>query len=150
VQTIHGRRHYLTRQENYIAVNRVCQGSVADEIKSRMVALHKAFKAEGIDAKVTLQIHDDIRSEVPLEQRYKAAPLIHRVMHESSMPYKLTLPSSLDITYTTWSDLKEIKDVHKLPEPPPPSHSGYRSERWKFRDEPLLINPQEAGTGLRY
>lgn len=140
VKTIHGRRHYLHSDESYIAVNRLCQGTVADEIKSRMIALDDYIQSEGIDATVVMQIHDDIATEISIEDREKAVPNIHRIMHEASVPYNLTLPSSLDITYTRWADLVEIKDVNDIPDSPD-ARDRNRSITREIRDEHLLIEP---------
>ena len=115
VETDHGRRHYLKQSESYITVNRMCQGTVGDEIKSRMVAIGEWLEDEGIDGRVLLNIHDDICTELPDDPdvlRY-AVPKIYEIMHETSIPYLLPLPSSMDISYTRWSDLAEIKDITK-------------------------------------
>lgn len=124
IQTIHGRRYYIKEHESYTSVNAMCQGTVGDEVKSRMVEIDKWLATDQIGGTVLLNVHDDIATEVPLEERHRAAKEIHRIMHEASMPYKLVLSSSLDITYTSWSDLQEINDVSNLPEPP--SHLVHR------------------------
>lgn len=124
VTTLHGRRHYLRRNETYMAVNRVCQGTVGDEVKNRMVALDDAFRAEGMskDITVLLNIHDDIATEVPAEMVPEWGPKIYRIMSEMSLPYRVPMPSSMDITYTTWADLKEVeKPDDPASYPPPPS-----------------------------
>lgn len=118
VQTIHGRRHYLRGGESYMSVNRMCQGTVGDEIKSRMIAIDDWAQKELPEATVLLNIHDDIATECPVEARQFAAHNIHRIMHETSMEYLLPLPSSMDITYTSYGDLKEIDDVNNIPPPP--------------------------------
>lgn len=143
VETIHGRRHYLRSSESYIAVNRLCQGTVADEIKSRMIAINDYFDAEGLDGQVVLMIHDDIATEANIEDRHKVVPNIHRVMHEASVPYKLTLPSSLDVTYTSWSDLEEVSDVNNFISPAD-AFAKYRSVHSEFRHEHLLIEPSAS------
>jgi hypothetical protein len=120
----------------------MCQGSVADEIKSRMIALDDYYTSEGIEATVIQQIHDDIGSEVPVDQVREAVPNISRIMHETSLPYKLPLPSSLDITYTRWADLKEIEDVYNVPGPPD-ARDWNRSLSREAGDEPLLVVPEE-------
>jgi DNA polymerase-1 len=122
--TIHGRRHYLRRHEAYMGPNRMCQGSVGDEIKSRMIALHKMFKAESIDAQILLNIHDDIASQSAIGDLHRAVPRIYEVMHETSKPYRLPLASSLDITYTRWSDLKEVEKPYEPDTYLPKTHSA--------------------------
>lgn len=109
--TIHGRRHYLNSDEVYMGVNRVCQGSVGDEIKSRMVAIDAWAQAESPQTQILLNIHDDIGTETPIEDLPKSLPNVARIMGETSKEYRLPLPSSLDVTTTRWSDLKEVDDV---------------------------------------
>ncbi len=121
VETDHHRRHYLRGNEDYMAVNRVCQGFIADEVKSRMVAVNDYLVNERIDGTILLNIHDDLCIEIPIEDRDKHVPHIHRIMEETAVPMFVPLPSSCDITYTRWSDLKEIpnpQDPSTYPQPP--------------------------------
>ncbi len=117
VETIHGRRHYLYDSQSYIAVNRMCQGSVGDEMKSRMVALYKWKQKHLPEMNITMNIHDDLCNEVPIEAVPDATPHIHRIMEETSKELIVPARSSLDITYTRWSDLQEITDVNNVPKP---------------------------------
>ncbi len=114
VQTIHGRRHYLFGSESYKSVNYMCQGSVGDEIKNRMVAIDDYLVSNNIDGRVLLNIHDDVATEFPAAEYAAHIPNIYRIMNEASMKYNLPLPSSCDVTYTRWSDLKPIEDFTNL------------------------------------
>lgn len=109
VETIHGRRHYVEKSQTYICINRMCQGSVGDELKSRMVALDDWAQAEDNGYQLLLNIHDDLGGEAPAEEAMNLAPQVKEIMEQTSVEYKVPLPSSLDITYTRWADLKEIK-----------------------------------------
>lgn len=110
--TIHGRRHYVGGADSYKAVNWMCQGSVGDEIKSRMVALDDYFTSNNLDARVLLNIHDDVATEFEESLYDKIIPDVHRIMEETppQLQYNLPLPSSCDVTYTRWADLVEIAD----------------------------------------
>lgn len=113
----HGRRHYLLESEDYMAVNRICQSMVGDEIKRRMVVLDGYFKTERIDARCLLNIHDDLAIEMAIDTLHHL-PTMHRLMEETAIPFFAPLRSSVDITYTRWSDLKEIdnpQDVSCIP-----------------------------------
>lgn len=119
VETDFRRRFYFTPSEGYMAVNSMCQAHVADEIKSRMIALD-AEKGNGgrlQGSQQLLMVHDDIATEVLVEDRHRQVKVIHEIMHDTALPCRLPMPSSLDITYTTWGHLKEIKDVNNIPEP---------------------------------
>jgi DNA polymerase I len=117
VETVHGRRHYLGGDEAYIATSRVCQGTVGDEMKSRMIALDEFYAQHCPDAGIILNIHDDLGTQLPIEDAPRLAGDIKRIMEETSRPFRIRLPSSLDITYTCWSDLQEIADVNNIPLP---------------------------------
>jgi DNA polymerase-1 len=111
VQTIHGRRHYIHMSDAYKAVNYMCQGSVGDEIKNRMIAIDDYMTSGGHDGRVVMNIHDDIVTEFPKHEAQKHSIEIARIMNEAGADYRLPLPSSADITYTRWADLHEIKDM---------------------------------------
>lgn len=125
IVTDHGRRHYLQKTEGYMAVNRMCQGTIADEVKSRMVALGEWIDSEKIDATIILNIHDDLATELPLHEREKRIPQIHEIMEQTLIPFYVPLPSSLDITYNRWADLKEIKNPKDYSTYPQPKEGDY-------------------------
>ena len=107
VCTDHGRRHYLRREQAYMAVNRMCQGTAADEVKSRMLALNRWFQQKYADCSILLNIHDDIGSEIPTELVPEIAETYHNIVEEVSIPFALPLPASLESTTTTWAELKD-------------------------------------------
>ncbi len=115
ITTIHGRRHYIEMSGSYRSVNAVCQSSVGDEIKNRMVAIDDYCTAEGLDARVVMNIHDDIATEFPEHLHAKVIPDIDNIMqnHDPDMKFNLPLPSSCDVTFTRWADLLEVD--HKKP-----------------------------------
>ena len=90
VRTILGRRRAISgvregagRQRNLAertAVNTVIQGSAADLIKRAMVAIHRRLPAEGLSAKMLLQIHDELIFEVPADQLHHLAELVAEEM----------------------------------------------------------------------
>ena len=78
VETIMKRRRYL-RDINSAnatvrgfaernAINAPIQGSAADMIKMAMIQIHAAIKAQGLQAKMTMQVHDELVFEVPLQE----------------------------------------------------------------------------------
>ncbi len=113
VQTDHGRRHYLWANEDYMAVNRVCQGHIGDEVKGRMVAIYEAAQTgplKGAGVTTVLNIHDDLANEVPIENAPEVGPILYKIMQETLIEHRCPMPSSMDITFKRWSDLKEIDD----------------------------------------
>ena len=75
VSTILGRRRPIPdihsgviQQRNYAeraAINSVVQGSAADLIKKAMVSLHARMRAEQMQSKLLLQVHDELVFETP-------------------------------------------------------------------------------------
>ena len=68
------------------AINAPIQGSAADIIKRAMIALPPAIEAAGLDAKMLLQVHDELIFEVPDEQAETASALIRQVMEAAHQP----------------------------------------------------------------
>jgi len=62
------------------AVNTVVQGSAADLMRRAMVRLHRALKAEGLKAKLLLQVHDELLVEAPPEEVERASALLKEAM----------------------------------------------------------------------
>ena len=55
-----------TRQQGErLAVNSPIQGSAADIIKLAMINIQKSFHEQKIQAKMVLQVHDELLFEVP-------------------------------------------------------------------------------------
>lgn len=104
VRTDFGRNHYLSSTDTYKAVNRMCQSTAGDEVKSRMVALWEEFRKRRWPCKILLNIHDDIGIQCPRDLVVEAAPVIHKIMEETAIPYRIPLPSSLEVCLTSWAD----------------------------------------------
>ena len=68
------------------AINAPIQGSAADIIKRAMIALPSAIEEAGLQAKMLLQVHDELIFEVPDEQAERASALIRQVMEGAHQP----------------------------------------------------------------
>ena len=55
------------------AINAPIQGSAADIIKVAMARIYERFKAEGLKAKMILQVHDELNFSVPAKKRNSRA-----------------------------------------------------------------------------
>ncbi len=86
VQTIMGRRRYL-RDINSAnqtvrgfaernAINAPIQGSAADMIKIAMINIHREMMEQKIEAKMTMQVHDELVFDVPLYEVETLKPII--------------------------------------------------------------------------
>jgi DNA polymerase I len=90
VETISGRRRYIPEiaSRNYnirqfgerAATNAPVQGSAADIIKLAMIAIHREVQSQRSDARMLLQVHDELVFEAPIEHADEAAAMAKRLM----------------------------------------------------------------------
>jgi len=104
VCTLMGRRRYL-RDINSAnatvrgfaernAINAPIQGSAADMIKIAMIKIHKEFKARKLDARMTMQVHDELVFDVPHNEVEIVKPIIVENMKNA---IKTTVPILVEI-----------------------------------------------------
>ena len=120
VQTSHGRRHYLFVSKAYMGVNRMCQGHVADELKGCMVRIGERLLDESCDARIILNIHDELVIECAIPELTYVGPMIYRLMLESDIEHEVPIPSDMEITYTSWANLLKVEhplDPSTYPKP---------------------------------
>lgn len=114
VSTLFGRRRYIReineknsnklKAASRMAVNAPIQGTAADIIKIAMCGVYSAFESEGIDAKIVLQIYDELIVEVPKRQLDSATQI---VKHEMESAVQLSVPLKVDIGVgENWHDAK--------------------------------------------
>ncbi|MEP7325810.1 MAG: DNA polymerase I [Gemmatimonadota bacterium] len=114
VETIFGRRRYIPeiRDKSFnirsfgerTAANSPVQGSAADLIKIAMRRIHDALKAEGLQARMLLQVHDELVFETPPEEAVRLAELVR---HHMTTAVTLRVPLVVDIgTGPNWLDAK--------------------------------------------
>jgi DNA polymerase-1 len=96
------KRRSLTEAER-IAINTPIQGSAADLIKSAMIALHRRLAQSDLQAKLLLQIHDELVFEVAPDQAQELEQLVRQEM-TSVMPLRVPLKVEIGIG-ETWADL---------------------------------------------
>jgi DNA polymerase-1 len=104
VQTIFNRRRYIPelRDRNFnirafgerTAANSPIQGSAADLIKAAMIRIHRALPAQGLEAKMLLQVHDELVFETP---RPELDGLTALVRYEMEHAAELAVPLVVDI-----------------------------------------------------
>jgi DNA polymerase-1 len=104
VCTLMGRRRYL-RDINSAnatvrgfaernAINAPIQGSAADMIKIAMINIHREFKARSLDARMTMQVHDELVFDVPHNEVEIVKPIITENMKNA---IKTTVPILVEI-----------------------------------------------------
>ncbi len=63
-----------------VAVNTVVQGTAADLMRRAMVRLHRSLQAEGLQARLLLQVHDELLLECPPSEALRASELLKDAM----------------------------------------------------------------------
>jgi DNA polymerase-1 len=86
-------RAFVERQ----AINAPIQGSAADIIRRAMIRMDAALSAAKLDARMLLQVHDELVFEVPDAQVEAALPVITKVMVDAPHPaLALRVPLQVD------------------------------------------------------
>ncbi len=113
-ETIFGRRRYLPelQEKNAIrrgfgervAMNMPIQGTAADIIKIAMIKVYESLKNEFPDAKLILQVHDELIIEAPEKDAEKVAELLKNTMEGAC---DLSVPLTVEVACgKTWYDTK--------------------------------------------
>ena len=75
------------------AINAPIQGSAADIIKVAMARIYQRFQTEGIQAKMILQVHDELNFSVPIEEKERVEEI---VIEEMEHAYRMHVPLKAD------------------------------------------------------
>lgn len=113
--TMFNRRRYIPELKNAnknvqafgkrAAMNAPIQGTAADIIKIAMVRVYRRLKAENLDARLILQVHDELIVEAREDCAERAAEILHEEM-ESAV--KLSVPLTADVHMgKSWFETKE-------------------------------------------
>jgi DNA polymerase-1 len=114
VQTVLGRRRYLPEinASNFnvragaerMAINMPVQGTAADIMKLAMIRVHRCLEKQNLQARMLLQVHDELVFELPK----KELDVIREVVY-SEMPAALDLDVNLSVDVKwgqTWGDME--------------------------------------------
>ena len=115
VTTVFGRRRYLPElsSSNHmlrsfgerVARNAPIQGTAADIIKIAMVNVFKRLKEENLDARLILQVHDELIIEASDADAQKAAALLKEEM-ENAVKMKVALTADVSMG-KSWYEAKD-------------------------------------------
>ena len=114
VTTLYGRRRYIPDLKSgkaiirkfgeRVAMNSPIQGTAADIIKIAMVNTEKALAESGIDARLILQVHDELIVEANKNCADKAQEILQREMENA---VKLSVPLTVEIQQgKSWFECK--------------------------------------------
>lgn len=114
VTTLYGRRRMLPELSSgnfnvrglgeRMAMNTPIQGTAADIIKLAMVHVARRLAAEGLRARLILQVHDELIVECPVEEAERAAAVLGEEMRGAA---QLSVPLTADVNAgRTWYEAK--------------------------------------------
>lgn len=99
VETLYGRRRPMPELKSpnrntrafgeRVARNMPIQGTAADIIKLAMVNVDRALRAEGLKARLILQVHDELIAECPEDEAERVKALLEEEMENAA---KLSIP----------------------------------------------------------
>ncbi len=114
VSTLMGRRRWLPelKSSNHnlrsfgerVALNMPIQGTAADLIKLAMIRVRDALKAEGLAARLILQVHDELIVECPEDEADQVKALLNREM-EGVASYAVPLKADAGVG-KNWGEAK--------------------------------------------
>ncbi len=115
MQTIFGRRRYIPelRDRSFnvrafgerTATNSPIQGSAADLIKIAMIRIQRSLEREGLEAKMLLQVHDELVFEVPPDELDEVRALVRHAMEDAAT---LSVPLVVDLGVgDNWLETKD-------------------------------------------
>ena len=104
VETLFGRRLYLRdinannairrQASERAAINAPVQGTAADIMKIAMIKTHQAIKAENVEAKLILQVHDELILDTPKKEIDSVINLLTNSMMGAA---SLDVPLEIDV-----------------------------------------------------
>lgn len=114
VETVFGRRRYLPELSasngmtrafgERVARNAPIQGTAADIIKIAMIKVDKRLKKENLEARLVLQVHDELIVECPSHESMRVAMILQEEMEKAvSLSVPLVADSAVG---KTWYDAK--------------------------------------------
>jgi len=97
--------NFMTRSfGDRVAMNSPIQGSAADIMKISMLKVDEALEKSGFDARIVLQIHDELLVEVKEDEAVKVSELVEKAMKEA---VSLKVPLEVDAHIgKTWLEAK--------------------------------------------
>ncbi len=99
---IRARNPGLRQAAERMAVNTPIQGTAADIIKLAMLRVDRALAAEGLDARMLLQVHDELVLEVAAGQVAAAEMLVRRAMEGAA---ELKVPLDVEVGHGhSWAE----------------------------------------------
>ncbi len=98
-------KNYMVRQfGNRVAMNTPIQGTAADIMKIAMINVNKELKTRELEAKIVLQVHDEMMIEAPESEKEEVKEIMKKEM-ESAIQLKIPLVAEISEA-KNWYDCK--------------------------------------------
>ena len=92
------------------AFNTIIQGTAADVMKAAMISIHQAIVSGKLNAKMILQVHDELVFETPHEHVQDTSQIVENLMRNAGQPHlSLPVPLTVDVGVgSNWLDLETL------------------------------------------
>src|SRR5260370_19008006 len=104
LQGIGNRNANIRRAAEGEAINMPIQGTASDIVKIAMLHVDEAFKREKLNAKLLMQVHDELLVEAPASEAKRVAEILKQEM-ESAVQLDVPLVADVGIG-DNWMDAK--------------------------------------------
>jgi DNA polymerase I len=117
VETLLGRRRYfpllknppnqtLRNREEREAINAPIQGSAADIMKIAMIRIPPALAKAGLQARMLLQVHDELVLECPQEELTRTVQMVKTIMEGA---FHLSIPLTTEARWgRNWDEMQVV------------------------------------------
>jgi DNA polymerase-1 len=106
IPELHAANAALRGAGERMAINMPIQGTAADIVKIAMIRLADRLKTEGFEARMLLQVHDELLLEVPRDEVDRLVPVLRETM-EGALP--LSVPLTVDVKVgTDWESMAPV------------------------------------------
>lgn len=116
VETLSGRKRFIPELQSHIpnirragermALNLPMQGTNADIIKLAMIQIDRYLKAQNLQSKMILQVHDELVFEMPEAEIAKAIP---QIAHFMTQAMKLSVPIIVEVKKgDNWGEMEKL------------------------------------------
>ena len=102
LESLYGRRYYLTDDKMYTAINRIVQGSAGEFVNEKFVEIHNFLK--GYKSNVLILIHDEILFEIHESEMF-LIPKLRDLMVQNR--FGIPLSTDVEISANSWGELSK-------------------------------------------
>jgi DNA polymerase-1 len=103
--TINDRNGQIRARAEREAINMPIQGTASDIVKIAMLKVDDALRREGLEARMVMQVHDELLIEAPKQEAERVAAILKREM-ETAVDLDVPLGAEVGIG-ANWMDVKK-------------------------------------------